>query len=380
MPRRTALWTAAIVAALLVALGLKLHIALTTVGTNDVPTWQRFTHEVTTLGGLATYRVDRDMNHPPFMVLALRGIHAAEQHTALPFRFWIRLPAIIADVVTLLLVAWRYPPTSDQRGLALLLLALAPPLILISGFHGNTDPVMITFVVLTAVLLDHRLPPAVAGIAFGMSLNIKIVPLLLAPALLLAIPTWRGRLAFGAAAALTTGIPTLPYLLVEPRLFLHQVIAYHGLFGQWGYTRLIKIFLSHQWAMTAQDLARSWGRHFLIGAIVGVSLWQARYRPQTSAFWRCGTVIATFFALTPGFGVQYLAWIVPWVVALGPGVTLAIYGTSGLFLFEVYNAWAKKWPWEYADSLGGWTAYPYIIRLELIAWLAICAALILFLA
>jgi hypothetical protein len=264
--------------------------------------------------------------------------------------------------------------------LALLLLALAPPLILISGFHGNTDPVMITFVVLTAVLLDHRLPPAVAGIAFGMSLNIKIVPLLLAPALLLAIPTWRGRLAFGAAAALTTGIPTLPYLLVEPRLFLHQVIAYHGLFGQWGYTRLIKIFLSHQWAMTAQDLARSWGRYLLIGAIAGVSLWQARYRPQTSAFWRCGTVIATFFALTPGFGVQYLAWIVPWVVALGPGVALAIYGTSGLFLFEVYNAWAKKWRWEYADSLGGWTAYPYIIRLELIAWLAICATLILFLA
>jgi len=367
-----------LVAAALVALALKLHIAGTTVGSNDVLAWRRFAKEVTTLGGLETYRVDPDMNHPPFIVLMLQAIHFVDHRTALPFFFWIRLPAILADVAMLAIVAWRYPPVGSRRGAALLLLALAPPLVMISGFHGNTDAVMVTFAVLAAVLLDQRRHPALAGIAWGMSLNIKIVPIILAPALLPAIPTWRGRFAFGVTAALTAGLPTLPYALAEPRLLLRQILFYPSLSGQWGYTRLIGLFEEHGWAAAVDELARDWGRLLLMVAIMAVSLWQARYARQTSAFWRCGAVFATFFALTPGFGVQYLAWMVPWVVALGPGIALAVYGTSGLFLFEVYQTSAKSWPWWYAE-VAGWTDYPHIIRLEQIAWLTICGALILFL-
>ncbi len=67
--RRTIFWTAALAAAALLALAFKFHIARTTVGSNDVLAWRRFAKEVTTLGGLETYRVDPDMNHPPFIVL-----------------------------------------------------------------------------------------------------------------------------------------------------------------------------------------------------------------------------------------------------------------------------------------------------------------------
>ncbi|KAF0247582.1 MAG: hypothetical protein FD167_3022, partial [bacterium] len=42
-------------------------------------------------------------------------------------------------------------------------------------------------------------------------------------------------------------------------------------------------------------------------------------------------------SLSPGFGVQYLVWLTPWIVSLGLGATGIFFLTSGLFLFLVYN-------------------------------------------
>jgi len=44
-----------------------------------------------------------------------------------------------------------------------LLLAAAPAAIMISGFHGNTDLIMICFVVLAAYCMEKKSPASVAG-------------------------------------------------------------------------------------------------------------------------------------------------------------------------------------------------------------------------
>ena len=49
-----------------------------------------------------------------------------------------------------------------------------------------------------------------------------------------------------------------------------------------------------------------------------------------------------FMSLAPGFGIQYLAWLVPWVVGLGAGVTITYYLASGLFQFLVYTFWSGE--------------------------------------
>ncbi len=78
--------------------------------------------------------------------------------------------------------------------------------------------------------------------------------------------------------------------------------------------------------------------------------------------------------------MQYLAWIVPWVVALGTRVTVAVYAACGLFLFAVYTFWSQGFPWYLADSntVGDWRGG--IIVLEVLAWLSIVAALLLSIA
>lgn len=52
---------------LLLATGLKLWLALTTVGTNDVRYWQTFMNYVVAQGSVTIYRDIWYYNHPPLM-------------------------------------------------------------------------------------------------------------------------------------------------------------------------------------------------------------------------------------------------------------------------------------------------------------------------
>ena len=58
----------------------------------------------------------------------------------------------------------------------------ARPLFCKSLSRGASDPVMIFFVVLAVYALERRAPLWLAGAALGMSVNIKVVPLVFWPA------------------------------------------------------------------------------------------------------------------------------------------------------------------------------------------------------
>jgi len=102
-----------------------------------------------------------------------------------------------------------------------------------------------------------------------------------------------------------------------------------------------------------------------------MSVLMNRLLPKPPLFLQCGLVAFLFLALTPGFGVQYLAWLVPWVVALGLGATLAYYLASGVFLFVVYTFWSRGFPWHFANAIevGEWRGW--IVYLEVLCWLSV---------
>jgi len=335
--------------------------------------------------GEVCYQRDAFFNHPPFMVHMLQLFLYLERRTGMPFPFWLRLPAILADPLTVILV-WRLLlPSAGQRGrwLALLLLAAAPPLIMISGFHGNTDPAMICFVVLAVYLLERRAPPPLAGMAFAIALSIKVVPVIFLPVILFSLATWRARLAFCAAAAGTWIAGALPYLLRVPELIARHVFGYGGFSGQWGITRL--------WALRAARLHReaTWdelvrgpytdnGKFIILVGIVAAAIWMNRSAAsRPTLFVQCGLVAFLFLSLSPSFGVQYLAWLMPWVVALGVRATLVLYATSSIFLFAVYTSWSGGFPWHYAEAPynGSWWHGP-VIGLELLCWASVVAILL----
>ncbi len=375
-------WRRIIALAAIVALAAKVTIARTTYGTNDVSYWAWFLERLHESGGVGLYHSTdpsngtKFFNHPPFMIRALQLMDRLTVTTGVPFPFWLRLPAIIADLGSLLLV-WRLLAPRLGRALsplALVLLALAPPSIMIAGFHGNTDPVMIAFVLLALYLLDRRYPPWLAGIAFGMSLNIKIVPVIFVAAIVLNLPDLRRRLGFLVATGLTFLLGALPFLLQDPIFIVKQVFGYGSFSGYWGISRLLTRYLPPEsWAIEAYA---NQGKYVALGAVGVASLWLHLRHRDTSLFQQCGLLAFSFLALSPGFGVQYLAWLIPWVVVLGAPATALFYATSGLFLFLVYTYWSRAFPWYLADSVSVGMWEDPVIGFELFCWATIVALIV----
>ena len=52
---------------------------------------------------------------------------------------------------------------------------------MISGFHGNTDSVMVMFLVIACLMTPARQQPILCGLFLGLSWQVKIVPLLFIP-------------------------------------------------------------------------------------------------------------------------------------------------------------------------------------------------------
>ncbi len=170
-------WRDAIVCTALAAFAIKIILALRTYGTNDVYRWELFALGSHWLGG-SVYRMAWDMNHPPSVVHFLRLIEWLTRVTGLPFPFLLRLPGILADAGSVWLAAKILGPRAAEATIrwALVMFAAAPPLILIAGFHGNTDPVLVFFLLLSVYLAEKGGVDWMAGIAFGLAVSVKVSP------------------------------------------------------------------------------------------------------------------------------------------------------------------------------------------------------------
>jgi hypothetical protein len=150
-----------------IALGCKLWLALRTYGTNDVYAYEQFATWASYLGS-GIYHALEDFNHPPSMIPVLRALRWLAEKTGVFFPFWVRALPALADAGTLLIVYRMAQPRLDEPRTrwGLLLLAASPALILVSGFHGNTDSVMVFFLMSSVYWTDRR-PNDLAARALG---------------------------------------------------------------------------------------------------------------------------------------------------------------------------------------------------------------------
>lgn len=328
-----------------VAFVLKALLALFTVGTNDMSTWDHDLVKLRAAGFADLYKEgvqysspsgrpypNQPFIHPPAVLTGLRLLGALQSLTGLPFRFWLRIACGFADVGMLAMIWGMFP---GLRGRAeLWLLAASPVSILISGFHGNTDPIMICFVVLTVFLMTKG-QYFWAAAAFGLACSVKLVPLIYAPAIMLCLPSFRTRARWIAIAAGTWVALSMPYLILQPLLIFKTVLGYGSVTGLWGFYFLTRL-LQEAGFETAHALYAPASKWLALTVVAALPCVLKSLRLFPSLFAQFGMITFLFLFLSPGFGLQYLAWTVPWVVVLGVWPMAAYYVVTGLFLVSVY--------------------------------------------
>jgi uncharacterized membrane protein len=382
-----------IIGAALVALFFKLVIAFNTFGSNDVVTFYTFARSLSEHGLEWTYRrgvvwlpVSPIFNHPPVTALYLQLIdhlsrHQIAQAYGITFPFLIRLPGIIADFVVAIVLA-RFFELKTGRRLplwALILFVLSPVSLMVSGFHGNTDSVMVMFLLLASLMcLSNR--PWLCGLFLALSCQIKIIPLLFFPVFFFFWFHRRTIASFLIPFTLASLVLWWEPLVKFPLLFARNVLSYGSFWGIWGITywlRLTNIHSFKEVSFMDYSVGQAVVSNSLKVIIVGSICLMAWRRRALGGLGLIDTIAygwIVFFVFSPGVCAQYMVWLAPFVLILSPGIYGWITATSALFLFFFYNVTAHGLPWYLAISSNSlntiwtpWTAWP---------WAALIVALI----
>jgi hypothetical protein len=345
---------AVILATLAAGIAIRLWFVFTTFGTNDATFMTLWAGLAERFGIAGAYAHHPLLNHPPLALWILRTLARSGE---VPDR--LRLLQIVADTVSfgclLRLTKERWPAIA---------FFLSPVAILLSGFHCNTDSTMVCLI-LVAVVFVERLP-LVAGIVLALATGIKIVPLLLVPLFLIAARRrWWHCLAGFAIAFLAVFAPIL-----QNRVALQNIFGYAGQAWWWGWPALAaRLQESIPFAGGLGGLHLRYGRFVVELTVLAVAALYLRKRgslPGAIAL----TFLAMFFVST-GLAVQYLVWPLPFLPFLYKRwETLTLHAAASIFMAAMYTAWARGWPWTYADSLNlPWPHFEPLVRGGFVLWI-----------
>ena len=365
-----------VLAAAAFALVLKLAWAATSTGTNDTVVFYLFGKLGSAEGLLELYSVDL-FNHTPLVGTYVTAIFDLAKGKGQPFAFLLRAPGILADFGAVLALLWLRRRTGQPPWWALILFALSPVSLMVSGYHGNVDSILAFALVLTACGCVAR-HAAFCGLAFAFALQIKIVPLLFAPALFV----WWWQQGNARTFFLTTVFVTLAGWIVPlvavPDKFIGNVLTYPSYWGSWGITMWCRMtgFADFQnVGFTGQTEIQRRVCSCLKAIIIGAALWLAWKRRACEAPGVFKTLALTwlvFFTFAPGFGPQYLVWLMPFVLVLSPRWYAILTLASSIFLYRFYDVISKGWPWHIGVSTTElelrwvwWTVLPWFV---LLAW------------
>jgi hypothetical protein len=326
----------------------RVAICCVTWGTVDTMSYLRFAHRIDGMGLLAAYASDPLYNHPPVLAYLSWAALLAAGRDAFGFAIAFRLAMVAADLGSALLL--RRIALSHGAGprVALVIAALYawnPCALLISGYHFNADPLVAMLSLLAVDLLQGRARPLLGGLVLGLAINIKLIPVLLVPPMLLAARSRREFLACFVGLAVMA-IPYLPPLLMEPA-FARHVLGYKSSPDPWGILLLLRMAfpegISDTGVVVAADhpaLAYNrWGAWVVLAGAVAWGVLARRFGERFDRYRSAAVAYALLLVLAPGFGVQYLVLVAPLFYVTASRAFATVYGVvAGAFLVAAYTS------------------------------------------
>lgn len=303
-------------------------------------------------------------------------------HAPNGFPFLIRLPAIAADVLSVVVLyrLLRFAWGERRALLGAVGVACCPILVMVSGFHGNSDPVFMCLCLLAAERLVCGRSPVGAGLLLGLAVNVKLVPLILLPIFFFHLPGVAAKARFALALAVVVLAGYGYHVAVAYPYMKKNVFEYGGLRGIWGLTEMCAAGVPYLASRGGATLVK-WLIAVVITTRAIVLAWPPGPADGPAAARRLLTSIGWAFLLfllfTPGFGIQYLAWLAIAAFLCEPWGALGFNLLGGAFMFSVYHYWNRGFPWSFADSdkVGAWRAPQALLGrlawLYLVVWAAL---------
>jgi hypothetical protein len=329
-------------------MALRAVLSAASTGSNDIITWEDFAQHANREGVLWMYGHLPGWNHPPLTGYLAAWLLRLSVLTGLRFPVAFKLAPIGADALCLVLLwkIWRNRVATPAAALAAVaIFSLSPDAILVSAYHGNNDPLVGLFVLAACYFVEERSSFVLAGLALAAAVNVKLIPLVLAPVFVANVRRWRAAARFAVGLSLGA-VPFIPVLLRAGQAFYRNAIAYNSNFDNWGVPILIRLLEESRWGARIGARLHSFfvphGRYLVLATILALCAW-SRWRRPLSTYQLAAGGLAAFLFLTPGFGVQYTALLGPVLVAasLGWGLWYAV--SAGAFIGTVYYLfWTRE--------------------------------------
>ena len=348
-------WGAALLAA-----ALKVGWIFTSSGTCDTVLFFLFGKALDHSTLAEMYRTSPMFNHTPLTGCAVRALYRLVGGDYFAFAAGIRLASVAADLGILGGLLYLRRLTGKPAWWALVLFAASPVSLMISGFHGNVDPVMVLFL-FAAVLALVAQRPILCGVLFAAACSVKVMPLVFGPVFAVWWLTHRrsDAIRFTATAAVVFLLGSAWPLLQCPGAYAHKVLGYGSYWGTWGVT-----YWLHQTGLSAfqvvdfkglssaQNSISSCLKFATVGAVLLLG-WRRRKVAGPEFATTMTAAFAAIFVFAPGAGPQYLVWFAPFLAWSAPRWYAAITGCSAAYMAAFYHPSAKwQFPWDMAFPQG----------------------------
>ena len=358
---------------LLIAFGVRIVPAVLIFGTDDVSGWA-------TWGGLLAAGANPTRSQylvawPPLWLLFTWFATVLSETTHIPFYILIKLVPIAMDMVlTLFLysVAEEFGCSPWKTALAY---ALNPISIYCTAIHGQFEAIptfCMTAAVVVAARRDDSLRPIGPGAWLGIGAAFKTWPLLILPALLAPLQPMRRKVHIAAAAIAIFEIALLLSWLFFGFRNVTAVLGYRSAAGWWGLSSIA--YMRGDWV----SLPVFSTIFFIAMSAAALLLIVTRTEAARGAI----LLLLTFYVTAPGFGLQYLIWIVPVALLADQRRALTYSAIAGLLIaFEVvirpytghFGDMVRMLPHPgYELAYGGPTDRRYTVIGRLVLWAFFC--------
>lgn len=277
--------------------------------------------------------------HPylPFQMYLMGGMAYLSQATGLPYVVAIKLPSVAADVALtgLIFAAVTRAFGRTWAGYLALLYALNPVSLLVTSYHGQFESVTLLLLAL-AWWLGERQREKSSAAALGLAILNKTWPVVTLPVFLIRLGDWRSRVFYAMVALGVPVLSSLAYLLIfsaDPMPMLRRALTHRGVPGYWGPGAALSpaaaVWPDLQAVVDTLFALRNW----LLLAAALATLWWTRRQSALDALL---TLLLAIFAVTVGFGIQWLVWIVPFALLAGEDKRLRIYSLAATLMLAVH--------------------------------------------